>query len=316
MRILLLGAGAVGGYYGARLLQAGADVSFLLRPGRARQLAQAGLVVAVEGNGFRVPARGITSVDSHARFDLVLLSCKAYDLSEAMDAIAPAVGPGTLIVPLLNGVAHMEALDARFGRERVAGGSCHLAGALEADGTIRLLTPLHRIVYGIRTGNRPEALQNLQALHGFFTSTPVPAVLSADIMQELWDKYVLLCTLASMTCLMRAAVGDIVAARRGREYTLQALQSCAKVATQAGHAPSRDVIRGAAAWATQPGSTFTASMLRDMERGGPIEGEHIVGDMVRRAEAAGIEAGVLAVAHCHLQAYEARRKRTSIPVDN
>lgn len=315
MKILFLGAGAVGGYYGGRLLQAGADVSFLVRPGRARQLAQSGLVVDVEGSGFRVPARGLTSVPEDARFDLVLLSCKAYDLNAAMDSIAPAVGARTLIVPLLNGVAHMEALDARFGPERVAGGSCHLAGALDEKGTIRLLTPLHRIVYGVRSGNRPDAMEKLQALHACFSRTPVPAVLSPDVMQELWDKYVLLCTIASMTCLMRAAVGDIVATRRGRDYTLQVLESCAKVAAHAGHAASRDVVQGAAEWATKPGSTFTASMLRDMERGGPIEGDHIVGDMVRRAEAAGIEASVLAMAHCHLEAYEARRKRTAVTTE-
>jgi 2-dehydropantoate 2-reductase len=309
MKILVLGAGAVGGYYGARLLQAGANATFLVRDARARQLAEKGLVIARADETFRMPAPGITRVESGEHFDVILLSCKAYDLPSAVDSVAAAVGPDTVVVPLLNGIAHLDGLERRFGRARVAGGSCHLAAALEADGTIRLHAPLHRIVYGAREGNAPQAEEKLRSLHGYFSRTPVPAVLSTNVMQELWDKYVLLCTLAAMTCLMRSSVGDIVSTDLGRGYTLQVLETCVKVATQAGYAPSKAVVQGAADWATLPGSTFTASMLRDIERGGPTEGEHILGEMVRRAEAAGIEAQLLAVAHCHLQAYEARRRR-------
>lgn len=309
MKILVLGAGAVGGYFGARLVQAGAEVAFLVRERRAAQLAEKGLVITGAGEELHVPVNAETSAASYPGCDLVILCCKAYDLGEAIESIAPAVNGETLVLPLGNGIAQFDALDARFGRARVLGGSCHLAAALEPDGAIRRFAELHRIVYGAREGNREGAREQLKVLHGFFTRTPVPAVLSTQIMQEVWEKYVMLCAVACTTCLMRAAVGDIVATERGRALSLELLDTCVRVAGRAGHPLSRAAVQGIAEWMTAPGSTFTTSMLRDIERRGPIESEHIVGDMLRRAEAAGVDAKLLAVAHCHLQAYEARRRR-------
>ncbi len=309
MRILILGAGAVGGYYGARLMEAGGDITFLVRERRAAQLARDGLVITGAGYEARFAPRTVLPSGLEPEFDLVLLSCKAYDLDGAMDSIRPGLGEATLVLPLLNGIAHLEMLDRAFGRERVVGGSCHLAASLDDQGAVRQFSPLHRIVYGLREGNAAHARKRLRELHALFLGTPVPAVLSENIMQELWNKFVLLCTAAGMTCLLRGAVGDIVATERGEALTLEYLDCCARVAAHSGYPLAAVEIEGIRTWLTKRGSTFTASMLRDIEQGGRIESEHVVGDMLRRALAAGIPAPLLAAAHCHLQTYEARTQR-------
>jgi 2-dehydropantoate 2-reductase len=307
MRVLMLGAGAVGGYYGARLLQGGADVTFLVRPGRLEQLAGRGLRIEGLGERTRVAVSAVTRAPS--TYDTVILACKAYDLDAAIEAIAPAVGAGTTVLPLMNGVAQLDVLDARFGRARVAGGSCHLIASLDAEGTIQRLADVERIVYGVREGNGANRRMALERLHAALERAGVSAVLSPDVMQEMWDKYVLLCSFAAITCLMRASVGDIARTAAGRDIAREIVDTCVGVAEREGHPPAPQVLAGIVEWVTARDSLLTASMLRDMERGARIEGEHIVGDMLRRAQAAGIEARLLSAAHCHLQAYESRRQR-------
>lgn len=311
MRILILGAGATGGYFGARLVEAGADVSFLVRPSRAAQLRALGLVVESLHGDFRRPV--VTLLESELRkpYDLVTLSCKAYDFESATDSVAPAVGPNTLLLPLLNGLAHYSMLDARFGAERVAGGCCHLAVALGAAGEIKHLNAVHRITFGARAANAQNQHQKLEQLAGLYAGTSVECRLAANIMQDVWEKYVFVATLAAVTCLMRAAVGDIAATENGRGIMLEALDVCAGTAARSGFPMRPGAHDEAIATLTEPGSALTASMLRDLEAGRRIESEQIVGDMLRRAEAAGLEPGVLRIAYAHLQAREARRARES-----
>jgi len=309
MKILVLGAGATGGYFGARLAQAGADVTFLVRDRRAAQLAADGLVVRSPHGDFNVRARFVKQPDVRPGYDLVLLTCKAYDLDSAIESVRPAMGPATHVMPLLNGLVHVDRLGAEFGAARVIGGTCGIAGNMTPQGEIRQLTPLHRIAYGMLPGTGAPARAKLEALHGFYAKTPVDAVLAEDIVLELWEKFVLLTSLASMTCLMRGSVGDIMAARDGEALMEETLQACVKTAAAAGHAPREKVLAGFRKFLFERGSAFTASMLRDMESGQRTEADHIVGDMLARARAAGIEAGPLRAAYCHLQAYQARRRR-------
>jgi 2-dehydropantoate 2-reductase len=312
MRILILGAGGIGGYYGARLLQAGADVRFAVRPRRAAQLAANGLVVLSPHGDFRLPPAQVKCVDSSALtpdHDLVMLAPKAYDLDSAMDAVAPAMGPQTVLLPLLNGVAHIERLQARFGAARVAGGSCGIPATLRPDGTVVQLGPLHRIVFGLLPGTDPAVMPRLKALRDAYARTPVDVVLAEDMPQELWAKFVGLATLAAMTCMMRASVGDIVATDEGLAIVEETLAVCARVADAAGHPPTEASLAPYRRLATTAGSTTTASMLRDLESGQRTEAAHIVGDMLARARAAGIEPGPLRLAWCHLQAAEQRRQR-------
>ena len=307
MRVLVLGAGATGGYYGGRLLEAGRDVSFLVRPRRAVELAETGLVIRSAVGSVRLKPKVIAPGELQDSFDLVLLTCKAYDLDEAIEAIAPAVGRKTTILPLLNGLRHFDTLDARFGAERVLGGLCSIAVTLGEKGVIQHLSPMHVLRFGERSGERSERIAALEEL---VKGANIDAKSSRDVMQALWEKWVMLASLAGMTCLMRASIGDIVAATpAGEKLMRQLLDECAAVAATYGRPPRPAVLEDTRALLTKAGSTFTASMLRDIESGNRVEADHILGDLIARGERAGVFTSLLEIAYCHVKAYEARRAR-------
>ncbi|MCZ2293042.1 MAG: ketopantoate reductase family protein [Burkholderiales bacterium] len=309
MKILVLGAGAIGGYFGGRLAQAGADLRFLVRERRQAQLRASGLVVKSPHGNFGLPVQALTREQIDAPADLVLLSCKAYDLDDAIATIAPAVGPETTVLPLLNGIAHIERLQAAFGAARVAGGSCQIPATLMADGTVVQLADFHRIVFGLLPQTAPGAQAKLQELLALYQRTPVGVELAPDIMLAMWEKFVGLTTLAAMTCLMRGAVCDILATDEGAALLEEIYAACTAVAKAAGQAPRDTVMAHFRAMFSNRESAVTASMMRDLEAGGRTEGAHIVGDMLARARAAGIAPGPLRHAWCHLQTAEQRRLR-------
>jgi 2-dehydropantoate 2-reductase len=309
MKILVLGAGAVGGYFGGRLAEAGAEVSFLVRKRRAEQLERDGLVVKSPHGDIARAVRVVRAGEARPEYDLVMLACKAYDLDAAIASIKPAIGRQTLVLPLLNGLAHLDRLDAAFDIASVLGGTCHLAGTLTPEGHVVQLSPLHRIAFGKRPGNDARAAAALLKLAAAFNRTSIESQLAGDIMLEMWEKFVLLATLAGMTCLMRGAVGDIMAAKEGESLMIACLSTCEDVARAAGHAPRPERMAQAKKLLTEHGSTFTASMLRDLEAGRVTEGDHIVGDMLHRAVEAHVPCGLLRAALCHLQTYAARRAR-------
>ena len=302
MRLLMLGAGAIGGYFGARLAAAGVDVTFLVRPARAERLASDGLNVVSPMGDVSLAVKTIT--EAREPFDVVLLSCKAYDLDSAIDAIAPAVGPDSLVLPLLNGARHYAVLDERFGADRVLGGLAHIPVTMAGDGTIRHLGPLQRFTLGARSPGQRDACEALYAEIGRGGFDPV---LAENIDQAMWEKFTLLAAFAGLTCLMRAPVGAIMAADDGEAIAEAFLAECASVAAAQGFRPSEPALAEARKLMMTRGSSGTASMLRDLENGGRTEHDHVLGDMLARARAAGIAAPMLGVAYAHMQAYEARR---------
>ncbi len=302
MRILVLGAGGIGGYFGGRLAEAGTDVTFLVRPARAARLAETGLVVHSPHGDIVRPVRTVT--EASAGYDLVLLTCKAYDLDAAMAAIAPAMAGGASVLPMLNGMRHLDRLDAAFGAGAVLGGLCHIAATLDASGEVRHLNKLHALTLGPR---QPAQAARVADFAAACRDARFDLRVAEDPIQDMWEKFVLLATMAAMTCLMRANVGQIMQAEDGETLVLTALAESDAVAAAAGHASRPARLAAARATLTERGSSFAASMLRDVERGGPTEAAHVVGDMLARAHAAGQAAPLLRTAWCHLQAYEARR---------
>ncbi len=304
MRILVLGAGAIGGYYGGRLAEGGADVSFLVRPRRARQLAERGLVVRSSLGDIERPVRAVLAEDLRETFDLVLLSCKAYDLDDAITAILPAMGPQSAVLPLLNGINHMAVLSGRFGAARVLGGACGIGAVLEPSGEVRHTGNMEWLTFGELSGERTARCDEIAK---GFAATKINATLSDNILQAMWDKFVMLASLATATTLTRANVGEILAAPSGEWLMLEALGECERVATAEGHAPTPASVERTRKMLTTRGSTFTASMMRDLVAGGATEGDHILGDLVRRAERRGLAVPLLRVAFANLQVHEARR---------
>ena len=306
MKILILGAGAVGGYWGARLTQAGIDATFLLRERRAELVRRNGLVVKSPKGDFTVPVKVVTRGDEGGPYDVVIVACKGYDLDSAIESIAPAVGSDTTIVPMLNGHAHFATLDARFGAARVAGGLARISGMLGPNGEI-LHSGASGVSFGERDGKPPrKALIELDAA---CKKAGIEGGLNANINQDLWDKWIMLGAIASMCSAMRGTIGDIMAAEDGEAIMTEILEECRQVASAAGHAPSDKVLGAIRASLTQKGGKSVASILGDMEKGGAVEGRQIVGDMLARARKNGLPAPNLRFAYAHLQTYEARRAR-------
>ena len=306
MKILVLGAGGVGGYFGGRLAEAGADVTFLVRPKRAAQLKQNGLIVRSPFSDIHQPVTVVLQEQLSPGYDLILLTCKAYDLDSAISAITPALGRDTAVLPLLNGLAHIETLEKELGKERVLGGTCHIAATLTAEGEIHHMNQLHNLAFGERSGAKSARCETLTAA---FAKTSVAWKLSETIDLDMWEKFVFLAALAGTTCLLRAPVGAIMETVEGEMISLEMLDECKKIAVASGHTPREEHMARARQTLTERGSNLAASMLRDIERNGRTEAEHIVGDMLRRARGHKLQTPLLRLAYCHLQAYEARQAR-------
>ncbi|MGH8782107.1 2-dehydropantoate 2-reductase [Paraburkholderia sp.] len=302
MRVLVVGAGAIGGYFGGRLLQAGHDITFLVRPGRAGELASRGLVIR-SPNGDMLLKRPPTVVANalNETFDVVLLSCKAYDLTDAINSFAPAVGPRTSIIPLLNGMKHLDALDQRFGRECVLGGLCTILVTLNEQRDIVQLLPMQSFVFGDR--NRMLD-RHMRAIADLIESGNFNGTLSETISQDMWEKWVFIASLAASTSLMRASIADIVVAPGGRDFMVDLIDECKSVASACGHPPRAPFVEQKLALLTDTGSHLTASMFRDMEAGLRVEADHVIGDLVGRANAASVPVPLLRAAYTRLKAYE------------
>ncbi|MGL4396938.1 MAG: 2-dehydropantoate 2-reductase [Hyphomicrobium sp.] len=304
MKILVLGAGATGGYFGGRLAATGADVTFLVRPARAERLRRDGLIIKSPFGDVATPVNVVTTDQITAPFDVVMLSCKAYDLSSAITAITPACGPDTLILPLLNGMRHLNDLDQAFGPARVLGGTCHLSVTLDEAGVVHHLNQLHLLTYGPRSATQQARCDALLAI---FTRAGFDARLSPNIVASMWEKWVLLASLAGMTTLMQSSVGAIATARGGRDTMLRMIGECQAIATAEGFAPSDAHMAMIRNLLTDETSAVVASMLRDMQRGAPVEAEHIIGDLSDRGRAAGLTSVLLDAALTNLGCYAARR---------
>jgi 2-dehydropantoate 2-reductase len=306
VRILIVGAGSVGGYFGGRLLQANRDVTFLVRARRAAELAKKGLCIkSPAGDAMLPPPPCVLSEQIASPFDVVIVASKAYDLPEAIESFAAAVGPQTTILPLLNGLRHLDLLSERFGPANVLGGQCMISAVLDPDGTIVHLNDIHLIAFGERDGSMSPVVLNIAAE---FAGANFKSRASGNILQEMWEKWVFIATGAGITCLMRAPIGDIVAAGAG-PFAIQLFEECAAIAAEAGYPPSTAAAERTRATFTMPGSLLTASMFRDIERGAATEGDHILGDLLRRGTDQADAYPVLNAATAHLRTYEVRRGR-------
>lgn len=305
MRILVVGAGAIGGYFGGRMLEAGRDVTFLVRPRRAAELASAGLVIKSPNGDVTLKNPPTVLADKLVeKFDVVLLSCKAFDLDDAIKSFAPAVGPQTSIIPLLNGMLHLDVLDKKFGSERVLGGLCAIAATLNEAREVVQLAPMQSLNFGERDGKLAE---RVRAIAEVMAGGKLGAVVSENIVQEMWEKWVFLASLAASTCLMRTSVGNILAVQGGKDFILGMLDECSEVAAAEGHAPSGPFFQRTKGLLTTEGSQMTASMFRDIKAGAAVEADHVIGDLLARGDAAKVPVPRLRIAYTHLKAYEKQR---------
>jgi 2-dehydropantoate 2-reductase len=305
MRILVVGAGATGGYFGGRLAEAGRDVTFLVRPARAAVLAERGLRITSPAGESIIPVRSVTASSLEGPYDLIVLAVKSYGLAAAITDLRPAVGPETVIVPLLNGMRHIDALIDAFGAARVYGGVCMIAGTLTGEGDIVQLTGLHRLAYGPLDGG-PD--QRLAAVTEALSGAGFDSVGTRTITQEMWEKWLFLASLGVVTTLIRAPVGAVLAAPGGPAFTDRVVAEAVAIVTAAGHPPREkalEFLRGSITNARKVPTT--SSMYRDMQAGLPVEADAIVGDLVAHAERLGVDAPLYAAAYTNLSVYSAAR---------
>jgi 2-dehydropantoate 2-reductase len=308
MRILMIGAGAVSGYFGARLVQQGRDVKFLVRERRAEQLRQKGLCIAGALGEFRVEPQLVTARELAATpvpFDLILLGVKAYSLAEAMEDFAPAVGSQTSILPLLNGMAHLDALAARFGGGAVLGGLTRVVAYLEADGRIVLIDRYQDLVFGELDGQSTPRIARVDAT---LKDCGFDAVLSTNIVSAMWLKWVLLSSMGAVTLLARGNVGEINRAWGGRDLALAIVREAGAIAQACGHGLAVEDMISIEARLTRTDSTLVSSLYRDLSGGGLVEADQIFGDLLRRGAEHGVKTPLLGAAYTLTKVYEARRR--------
>jgi 2-dehydropantoate 2-reductase len=305
MRMLVVGAGATGGYFGGRLAAAGRDVTFLVRERRAEQLRASGLQIISPSGDLSLTPKLLTAGQIESPFDVVLLTVKAYGLEAAIQDFAPAVGAGTVILPVLNGMRHMDALASRFSPSNVAGCICKIASTLDERGRIVELANFHELAYGELDGSASERIARIDS---FMQDAGFKARISPVIEREMWEKWTLLAALGAINCLMRGSIGEVARAPGGKDFANALLDEVLSAVRTVGVAPSEKFCTVIRAQLTDESSTLTSSMYRDLQQGYPIESEQIVGDLVERARGAGISTPLLSAAYANLSVYSARSR--------
>jgi len=308
MRILMVGAGATGGFFGGKLTEAGRDVTFLLRERRADQIRDRGLEIITPSGDLTIHPRVATAEqlrESRESFDLIVLTTKAYQLQAAMEDLAPAVGQATMLLPILNGMRQFSMLDERFGPERVLGGCARIYAEMDEQGRIHQSAGPSQINYGERSGERSERILSVdQALRGAGFQT----VLEPDILATLWQKWWFLASLSAACVVGRGVVGDIAAVLPyGPALARAVVEECAAITQANGYPIAGSALLHHIDTMTQAGSTLSSSMYRDLIKGAPVEADHILGDLVDRAK--GVSAPLVAAAYVQLKVYEAARAK-------
>jgi 2-dehydropantoate 2-reductase len=302
LRILVVGAGAIGGLFGGRLVQAGRDVTFLVRPQRASIIERDGLWIRSPLGDLNLKPQLLSAEDIRQPFDVIVLSVKAYSLASALDTIGKAVGTQTMILPLLNGMQHMDLLQQRFARN-VVGGICRAVVQLNEEGEIEQRTGLQQIAYGELDGS---ASSRITALDATLQGAGLDATLSSHIVQDMWDKWLQLASLGAATCLLRGTIGEIAAQPYGPALSTALLECCTNIARACGHPPSDAYLTSTHAAMTQQGAPTTTSMYRDLLAGHPVEADQILGDLIRRGSAAGVDCRLLQAAFVALRIHQSR----------
>lgn len=304
MRVLVLGAGAVGGYFGGRLVEKGADVTFLVREKRKQQLSERGLVIKSVHGDFAISPKLLIAGEAAGAFDLVILTTKAYHFADGVESIRPYVGEETIVLPLLNGMAHVAELQEAFGCERVIGGLCFIEATLNEEGDVVQTSPTHEIRYGEWAGGSSPRIERLAEL---FAGANASFRASDNIQREMWHKYLFIATMSGMTTLMNSAVGPIRDAVDGLDLTRQLFEEVALIMRKSGASLADDIVERHMNGFSKQGYPVKSSMLRDMEKGLPVEADHLQGYLLTLAKQHNIEAPLLRTIYNKLKVYEINR---------
>lgn len=301
MKILVLGAGATGGYFGGRLLEKGEDVTFLVRERRHKQIKEEGLVIkSVHGNVTLKP-RTLLPGSGDEPFDVVIMATKSYHLHEALQTVEPFVREYTTIIPLLNGIEHVDELTRYYSKNQVMGGLCFIESTLDERGHIIQSSSTHELTYGEWSGRRSRRTEELEAI---FSGTKASFRLSDHIERDMWHKYLFITVLSGITSLMRSAIGPIRDTLEGRTYIQQLFEEVRLTMTEEGAPLANGIVEKQMGLIDRADFFMKSSMLRDIEKNHYIEADHIQGYLLLLAERLGIETPLLRLTYQHLKVYE------------
>lgn len=301
MRILVLGAGGVGGFFGGRLVEKGEDVTFLVRSKRKKQLEERGLVIRSVNGDFSFQPKLITKEDQTAPFDVILFSTKAYHLNEAIQDLKPFVGESTVIIPLLNGIAHVSLLQKEFGEEKVIGGLCFIETTLNNQGEIVQTSAANRLMFGEMKSQDSERIKHISKA---FAGTKSSFILSENITQDMWHKYLFITVMSGVTTLMRAPIGPIRESEGGRDFIQNLFEECMEIMRCVGVPIKDNIVQEHMKIIDKISYNMKSSMQRDMEKGSSIEAKHLQGYLLDVAEQFSIEAPLLGAVYQNLKVYE------------
>jgi 2-dehydropantoate 2-reductase len=304
MRVLVLGTGAVGGYFGGRLVEKSEAVTFLVRENRKKQLDQTGLVIKSVHGDFQSQINTIVSGEAVKPYDLIILSVKSYHLEHALSSVAPYVGENTVILPLLNGLSHVQKLQEHFGNEKVIGGLCFVEATLNEHGAIIQASPRHDIIFGELDGTLSPRIEKISQL---FTGANFIANASTTIHRDMWNKYIFISALSGMTCIMESAVGPIIERVEGKEVYQLLLNEIYSIAKATGVELDNQIVQKTMDITIALNYEMKASMYKDMEKGLQIESEHLQGNLIKLADQYGIETPILKTIYTKLKIYEQKR---------
>jgi 2-dehydropantoate 2-reductase len=303
MDILVVGAGATGGYFGGRLAQAGRDVTFLVRERRAAVLRERGLRITGPGGTDVIEPSLVTAVPAGTVADVVLVTVKADGLDAVIPQISAAVGPDTTIVPVLNGMRHLGLLSDAFGRPRVLGGVAIISTQLDDNGDVRQLSDMLSLTIGAQDGQRAPAVARTGDL---LSGAGFPVSVTDDIVAAMWQKWVFIASACALNCLLGGSVGEIVAVDGGDEAARAIVGETRSVAAAAGYPPPEEALTFMLGMLTAPGSPFTSSMYRDQRLGRVVEVETILGDLIAEGRKTGLHTPLLDAATVALRVHNTR----------
>jgi len=297
VKILILGAGAIGGFFGAHLMKSGANVSFLVREKRKDELKKSGINIFSINGELKVNPKLLDKNLSGQHFDVIILTNKSYDLIESIREIQPYVNK-TVIIPLLNGMAHYEILDKEFGKEKIFGGTAYISTAMNNYGSIQQITSRASIKFG------PRTQKNISIANKFYEickETEFECDFSDHIELELWRKYVLIGATTASTVLFQKPLGEICATTYGKRLIIEIHEECKKIVLSKGFDIGIEATNYNLKLITDKDSLLKASMLRDFESGKKTECEHILGYLIELAKRNNVQCNLIKAAHTRIQ---------------
>ena len=300
MKILVLGTGGIGGFFGGFLQESGADITFLVRPKRKELLLKNKLEIFSPLGDLSLTPNLILSNELKPIYDVILVSCKTYDLDQAMHDLKGIKGKG-IIIPFLNGFTHMKRLDLEFGSENVIGGVAHISSTINNHGAIEHFSEFKKITFGDRNKNRNN---DLLTFYNTCKKAKFDVAISQDITADLWRKWVFISTVAGATTLFNCPLGEISNHEVGKKTLSDLYNECRSIAKFNGFTISDLETKNVLKNIMTPGSLIKASMLRDIEKKAPTEHEEIFGDLISEAEKFDFNCPILKSCYLRMKIYE------------